>query len=96
MGAVPIILNMRKAEPIILSDDERLTLGAWANARSLPLRLVKRARIIQMAADGITNQDIALKLEISRPTVQLWRFRFLALRLSGLIESSSHKCLENN
>lgn len=30
------------------------------------------------------NQDIAVKLETSRPTVQLWRDRFLALRLTGL------------
>lgn len=37
-----------------------------------------------MAADGVMNQDIAVKLETTRPTVQLWRDRFLALRLSGL------------
>jgi transposase/DNA-binding XRE family transcriptional regulator len=37
-----------------------------------------------MAASGVTNQDIAHKLDISRPTVQLWRSRFLALRLPGL------------
>jgi DNA-binding CsgD family transcriptional regulator len=75
---------MRTTEPIILSSDERSTLKIWANARSLPLRLVQRARIIQMAAGGVTNQDIAHTLDISRPTVQLWRSRFLALRLPGL------------
>jgi transposase len=37
-----------------------------------------------MAADGVLSQDIAQKLHVSRPTVQLWRERFLALRLSGL------------
>ena len=37
-----------------------------------------------MAADEILNQDIAEKLQISRPTVQLWRQRFLSLRLTGL------------
>jgi transposase len=37
-----------------------------------------------MAADGALNQDIAQALDISRPTVQLWRERFLALRLPGL------------
>jgi transposase len=45
---------------------------------------VQRARIIQRASDGVLNQDIARELEISRPTVQLWRERFLALRLAGL------------
>jgi transposase len=45
---------------------------------------VQRARIIQLASDGVLNQDIARQLDISRPTVQLWRERFLALRLAGL------------
>jgi transposase len=37
-----------------------------------------------MAADGVRSQDIARDLDISRPTVQLWRERFLSLRLEGL------------
>jgi transposase len=37
-----------------------------------------------MASRGATNQRIATELEVSRPTVQLWRDRFLALRLEGL------------
>jgi transposase len=37
-----------------------------------------------MAVAGRRNQDIALQLRISRPTVQLWRERFLDLRLEGL------------
>ena len=37
-----------------------------------------------MASRGLSNTDIAKKLGISRPTVQLWRSRFLSLRLSGL------------
>jgi transposase len=37
-----------------------------------------------MASTGMTNQNIAAKLETTRPTVQLWRDRFLALRLNGL------------
>ena len=37
-----------------------------------------------MAAQGIPSQDIAQALSVSRPTVQLWRERFLALRLEGL------------
>ena len=75
---------MRTAPQILLSSEERATLVAWVHGRSLPLRLVERARIIQMAADGVRSQDIARELGISRPTVQLWRERFLALRLEGL------------
>ncbi|MFH1265439.1 MAG: IS630 family transposase, partial [Planctomycetota bacterium] len=48
------------------------------------MRLVQRARIVSMAAAGVASQDIARRLRVSRPTVQLWRERFLALRLKGL------------
>ena len=75
---------MKSAEPILLSSDERSTLDSWSTGRSFPYRLVQRARIIRMAADGVLSQDIAKNLRISRPTVQLWRQRFLSLRLSGL------------
>src|SRR5918995_1938593 len=40
--------------------------------------------MVAMAAEGVPSQDIAQRLEVSRPTVQLWRERFLALRLEGL------------
>jgi len=75
---------MRKAQPIVLEAAERATLDAWMRGRSLPHRQVLRAQIIVMAAEGTDSQDIAKALTISRPTVQLWRQRFLALRLSGL------------
>jgi len=75
---------MRTAAPILLSPEERSALATWAHGRSVPVRLVQRAQIVQMAADGVRSQDIARELEISRPTVQLWRERFLTLRLEGL------------
>lgn len=74
----------RHAAPIALSPDEQTTLATWARSRTLPLRQVQRARIIDLAARGTDNQDIARTLAVSRPTVQLWRQRFLALRLAGL------------
>ena len=75
---------MNRADAIILSSEERMTLETWSRGRSLPVRLVQRARIIQMAAEGALNRTIANTLNVSRPTVQLWRDRFLALRLRGL------------
>src|SRR5271157_1840674 len=74
----------RTTTPIILSPQEQSTLEAWARGRTYPLRLVQRAQIIKMAADGNQSQDIARDRGISRPTVQLWRQRFLALRMGGL------------
>ncbi len=74
----------RVAVPIILSGEEQATLAACSHSRSLSVRMVQRVQIISMATEGTLDQDIAQALEISRPTVQLWRERFLALRLAGL------------
>jgi len=74
----------RTAPPIILSEAEQAILAKWAKSRSLPHRQVVRARIIALAAQGVRSQSIATSLGISRPTVQLWRGRFLALRTAGL------------
>ena len=74
----------RTAPPVFLNTAERATLEKWVRSRALPLRQVVRAKIILMAVDGVTNQDIAAALDLSRPTIQLWRQRFLALRLAGL------------
>jgi transposase len=74
----------RRATLIILTPEERSTLEGWARGRTIAARLVQRSQIIRMAAEGILSQDIAEQLGVSRPTVQLWRQRFLALRLAGL------------
>lgn len=74
----------RIAPSIVLTQAERDTLRAWSQSRSLPYRQVARAKIILMAVGGIQNRDIASALKVSRPTVQLWRERFLALRIPGL------------
>jgi len=49
----------RIAAPILLSDQERTTLQTWARARSQAQRVVQRAQIILLAADGVESQVIA-------------------------------------
>jgi transposase/DNA-binding CsgD family transcriptional regulator len=75
---------MNQAERIILTPQEEEIINRWAHGKRFPLRLTQRAQIILLAAQGLFNHVIAEQLHISRPTVQLWRERFLALRLSGL------------
>jgi len=74
----------RTTPKIVLSPEEKSVLETWSRGRSLPSRLVQRAQIILKSAAGMFNHHIACELQISRPTVQLWRQRFLALRLPGL------------
>ena len=75
---------MNISEKIILTPHEEKVINRWVHGKRLPMRLVQRAQIIQLAAQGVFNHDIAKQLGISRPTVQLWRERFLSFRLSGL------------
>lgn len=74
----------RTKNSIVLTFKEQSIVDTWARGRSFQMRLVVRARIIKMSAAGKLNKDIAQSLDISRPTVQLWQERFLALRLDGL------------
>jgi len=48
------------------------------------VRLVQRARIVLLAADGIQNKDIAQQLGVGRVLVSRWRERYAQSRLAGI------------
>lgn len=75
---------MNITERIILTPEEEAVINHWSHGRNSPLRLIQRAQIIRLATNGVFNHDIAQRLGVSRPTVQMWRERFLAFRLPGL------------
>ncbi|HPD61508.1 MAG TPA: IS630 family transposase, partial [Thermodesulfobacteriota bacterium] len=70
--------------PITLSQEEDEQLKSIANSRSLPYSLVKRARIVLMAAEGTPNRTIAQKVELSSQMVCKWRQRYVQHGVSGL------------
>src|SRR4030043_2414474 len=73
-----LCLSMAKINnPLLITDEQRRTLKIWISAHKTPQSIVTRAKIILMAADGLSNVKIAKELHISRPTVILWRARFL-------------------
>jgi putative transposase len=74
----------RPKEPLVLSDEEREQLKSFASSRSLPHGLVRRARIVLMSADGMSNTAIAARLELTGSTVGKWRSRYLAEGIQGL------------
>lgn len=67
---------MRIAPQIDLRDEERRTLLKWSRGRSTPTRLVQRAKIVLLAADGQQNKEIAKTLGVMERTVGCWRTRF--------------------
>ena len=74
----------RPPRPVVLPNEEREQLRALASSRSLPYGLVKRARLILLAADGAPNKLIAQELRMSEWTVSKWRGRYLAQGIQGL------------
>ncbi len=75
---------MRKAPVITLSAEEREQLRKDANSRRSEARLVLRAKIVLLAADGLENLEIAERLETSRQTVGLWRQRYVQMGRAGI------------
>jgi len=67
-----------------LSASERNRLKTCSNSPSMPHRLVVRAKIVRLAAAGLTNGVIASQLGLKVDTVRKWRGRFATGRLDGL------------
>ena len=63
-------------------------LVAWTRAGKTPQRVVRRARIVLLAADGISGREIARQLGVSTHTVSLWRRRYLSGGPSALLRDA--------
>src|SRR3972149_5090193 len=80
----------KKADALLVSEHDRGTIEAWVRAKKTPQRIILRSRICLLAADGISHNAIAKRLNTSRPTVLLWTNRFQEQGISGLSEDASH------
>jgi transposase len=77
---------MAVLEPIVLTDMERSELERRTRARSTPARQRIRARVILLAAQGLSNRAISRTVGMRYEHVGTWRRRFLEERLAGLDE----------
>ena len=59
-------------------------LERLVRASSVRAGLAQRARIVLLAADGVSNTSIAELVGMSRPTVIGWRERYAARGIAGL------------
>ena len=73
-----------KAVAIVVSDEERVELDRRVRRRKSSHGAARRARIVLLAADGLSNLAIAEKLGVSRLTVGTWRRRFAERGIEGL------------
>jgi transposase len=75
------------ATPIELSKQEREILNRWSSSATTEHRLVERARIILLAAEGLATREIARRLKTRAARVSKWRTRFAAQRITGLSDN---------
>lgn len=76
----------RPLAPLTLTDSEREELVSMTRSRSMPQSLASRARVVLLAADGMSNTEIAERMGLSKPTVGIWRDRYRTQRLAGLYD----------
>lgn len=76
----------RPLDPLIMSDPVRAQLESMARSRSMAHALVRRAKIVLLSAQGLTNQQIGQHLGLSAASVGKWRRRFCAQGLLGLYD----------
>jgi transposase len=84
-----VILGEEAALPacsyvVTLDAADRAALQSLARRTSAPHRLVRRARIVLAAADGLPGSVIAARLGICEDTARQWRRRFCQHGLDGL------------
>lgn len=71
---------------INLNDDARKQLEKIISSSMSPVRLIKRAQAILIAASGIPSYQIAEQLKVSKDTVGQWRKRFAEQGVAGIIK----------
>ena len=69
---------------IVLTRKERVELERRVRAYTGPYWRVVRAKIVLLAAEGLTNVEIAARLDTSAQVVCRWRKRFFEQRMKGL------------
>jgi Homeodomain-like domain len=78
----------RAAARLAISDGQREVLETLAKSQSAAHRVVRRARVLLLAGDGVSNSAIGEMAGVSRPTVLAWREQFEKEGLAGFGEGA--------
>jgi transposase len=77
---------MPVAAPLEIRDKDRSTLLSWTRSPGMKAGLARRARIVLLAGEGVPNTEIAKRVGVSRPTVNLWRARYATGGVAALTD----------
>ncbi|MFI7494385.1 IS630 family transposase [Kocuria sp. M4R2S49] len=74
------------AAPLLLRQGDRDMLLRLVHSTSVRAGLAQRARIVLLAADGVSNTEIAEKVGATCTTVIAWRARYTEAGIAGLAD----------
>lgn len=77
---------MSVAAPLVLRSGDRSRLESLIRSSSIRAGVAGRARIVLLAADGLSNTEIARRTGTSRPTVVGWRARYVEGGIAALAD----------
>lgn len=77
---------MRVAAQLVLRNGDRERLVRLAASRSAEAGLARRARIVQLAAEGLPHTEVARRAGVSVPVVGEWRVRYAAGGIAALAD----------
>ncbi len=83
------IKTMRVAKPVQLSAEDDRRLRILSKRKRIEARIQMRARIVLLAADGMSDKGIAAKLDTDRRVAARWRARFLDAGVDGLLQDAT-------
>src|SRR5271155_37077 len=72
--------------PLSIKAEDQAQLVAWSKRPKTAQALALRSRIVLLAADGLSNTEIARRQGCSLPTAGKWRQRFLDGGVDGLLD----------
>ncbi len=79
-------MSRRSPFVIVLSDEDRHRFEVLARKQTAERRMVVRARIVLLAADGMENVAIAERVGVVVNTVSKWRKRYFEEGMDGLAD----------
>lgn len=75
-----------RVKVVTVGGADRVELERLAGSRTAPARLVQRARIVLLSAEGLAAVEVAQRVGCSEQTVGLWRRRYERQGPAGLAE----------
>jgi transposase len=77
-------MPIKVAPPLAMTDEQRAALAIMARSTSLPHRKVTQAKALLLAADGVSNNEVARRCGTTCESVRAWRNRFAEQGVDGV------------